>query len=208
MAETKIKPVKRVAGKSKFRLPDRTPRVAEINPLRELLQEAKAQEAATSSKSLTQDNTPVSQIAGVGHSPAPSHVVDNNPAKIVTGGVRPRHIKPDPEQSNTFGDFATRWSPILRSGQMSVCRVLFGMTHALGQTECFTSMPKLAVAAGLKERQCYNVVAQLELLGFIERPDIYNTPSKKGTIFRLYLSPQTPSGNGRRYHIGSEDQNR
>ena len=79
------------------------------------------------------------------------------------------------------------------------------MSHALGQDECFTSMPKLAAAAGIKERQCYNVVAQLELLGFIERPDIYNTPTKKGTVFRLYLSPQNPSGGSRRYHIGGDD---
>ncbi len=86
---------------------------------------------------------------------------------------------------------------------MSVCRVLFEMTHAVGQQECFTSMPKLASAAGLKERQCYNVVAQLEQLGFIERPEIFNTPTKKGTIFRLFLSPQNPTpGSNRRYHIG------
>ena len=88
---------------------------------------------------------------------------------------------------------------------MSVCRVLFDMTYEVGQTECFTSMPKLATAAGLKERQCYNVVAQLELLGFIERPEIFNTQTKKGTVFRLYLSPQAPSaGSNRRYHIGGE----
>jgi hypothetical protein len=79
------------------------------------------------------------------------------------------------------------------------------MTYAIGQTECFTSMPKLAAAAGLKERQCYNVIAQLELLGFVERPDIYNTPTKKGTVFCLYLSPQAPSSNRRRYHIGGEN---
>ena len=89
---------------------------------------------------------------------------------------------------------------------MSVCRVLFEQTYAVGQTECFTSMPKLAAAAGLKERQCYNVVAQLELLGFIERPEIFNTPTKKGTVFRLFLSPQEPpADSNRRYHIGEGD---
>jgi hypothetical protein len=89
---------------------------------------------------------------------------------------------------------------------MSVCRVLFEMTHEVGEAECFTSMPKLAAAAGLKERQCYNVVAQLELLGFIERPEIFNTPTKKGTVFRLFLSPQVPAaGANRRYHIGGEE---
>jgi hypothetical protein len=69
-------------------------------------------------------------------------------------------------------------------------------------------MPKLAAAAGIKERQCYNVVAQLELLGFVERPEIFNTSTKKGTIFRLHLSPRqtaTASGPSRRYHIGQEE---
>jgi hypothetical protein len=204
MAETKVKPVKRVAGKSKFRLPERTSRVAEINPLRELLQEAKAQEAANVSASLTQNTTPAKQIAGVSQFPAPSRALDTLPADMGTGKAHPRDTKPDTGNTNSFGDFAKRWAPILRSGQMSVCRILFEMTYAISQTECFTSMPKLAAAAGLKERQCYNVVAQLELLGFIERPDIYNTPTKKGTIFRLYLSPQAPSGRRRRYHIGGE----
>ena len=89
---------------------------------------------------------------------------------------------------------------------MSVCRVLFDLTYAASRTECFTSMPKLAAAAGMKERQCYNVVAQLELLGFIERPEIFNTPTKKGTVFRLFLTPQTPNaGLNRRYHIGGEE---
>ncbi|MDQ3816816.1 MAG: helix-turn-helix domain-containing protein [Acidobacteriota bacterium] len=79
------------------------------------------------------------------------------------------------------------------------------MTYEMGQPECFTSMPKLAAAAGIKERQCYNVVAQLEQLGFIERPEIFNTPSKKGTVFRLFLSPRTQGeGSNRRYHIGGE----
>lgn len=88
---------------------------------------------------------------------------------------------------------------------MGVCRALFEMTYELGRTECFTSMPKLAAAAGLKERQCYNVVTQLEQLGFIERPEIFNTPTKKGTIFRLHLSPQPLTAAAhRRYHIGGE----
>lgn len=206
MAEPKEKPVKRVAGKSKFRLPERAPRVVEINPLRELLQEAKAQEAAITTPPV-EDTTPAMRVAGVSQSPSPDQLKKTTPAKENAGvrGSPDLVVAPRKGEVSEFGDFAKRWSPILRSGQMSVCRVLFEMTHALGQTECFTSMPKLAAAAGLKERQCYNVVAQLEQLGFIERPDIYNTPTKKGTIFRLYLSPQAMSGGGRRYHIGGED---
>jgi hypothetical protein len=187
MAEPKIKSSSRVAGKSKFRLPERSPRTTEENPMREILQEAKAQEEALTAKPPQERATPVKRIAGVVDLPG---------------------LMPDSDRSSTytFGDFSKRWSPILRSGQMSICRTLFELTYAIGETECFSSMPKLAAAAGLKERQCYNVVAQLEQLGFIERPDIFNTPTQKGTIFRLHFEPLSPDAKSeRRYHIGGHE---
>lgn len=207
MAEPKTKPERRVAGKSKFRLPERPPRVVETNPLREILQEAKAQEEALTKPTSQAQSTPAKRIAGVGR---PSNTASHDtPAQDIAGvmlGAARSTLAPDKVTAISFGDFSKRWSPILRSGQMSVCRVLFEMTYAAGQTECFTSMPKLAAAAGLKERQCYNVVGQLELLGFIERPEIFNTPTKKGTVFCLFLTPQQPTaGSNRRYHIGGEE---
>jgi hypothetical protein len=210
MAEPKTKPERRVAGKSKFRLPDRQPRVSDVNPLRELLQEAKAQEQALAAPRPRPQSrpTPAKSIAGVA-STRDAKPVDT-PAQTVAGVSGSLAVGPTPDPGKalpaSFGDFSKRWAPILRSGQMSVCRVLFEMTHGAGEAECFTSMPKLAAAAGLKERQCYNVVAQLEQLGFIERPEIFNTPTKKGTVFRLFLSPREPlSGTNRRYHIGEGD---
>lgn len=208
MAEPKTKPERRVAGKNKFRLPDRPPRVVEINPLREILEEAKAQEEALTKPSPQTRSTPARRIAGVAQS-SNKITHDNTPAQNIAGVSRPIIARPTVAPSEvtavSFGDFSKRWSPILRSGQMSVCRALFEMTYLVGQTECFTSMPKLATAAGLKERQCYNVVGQLELLGFIERPEIFNTPIKKGTIFRLFLTPQSPdAASNRRYHIGGD----
>ena len=206
MAQPKTKTPRREAGKSKFRLPDRQPRVVETNPLREILQEARAQEDANAAKA--RSPTPAKKITGVGKSSGPqiaskkadSYTPVANIARVSNSIAASPIAAPQ-----AFRDFSKRWSPILRSGQMSVCRVLFEMTHSIGQTECFTSMPKLAAAAGLKERQCYNVVGQLEQLGFIDRPEIYNTPTKKGTVFRLYLSPQlNSSGAGRQYHIGGE----
>ena len=203
MAEPKIKPAKRVAGKSKFRLPERTARIAEINPLRELLQEAKAQEAATVNNSMNENLTSAKQIAGVSQFPALNQESSDISAILIAGVSALPDTEADTGKLNAFEEFVKKWTPILRSGQLSICRTLFEMTYAVGQTECFTSMPKLAAAAGLKVRQCYNVITQLELLGFISRPDTYNTSNKKGTIFRLHLSPQPPSSNNRRYHIGS-----
>jgi hypothetical protein len=207
MTQPKIKPARREAGKSKFRLPERQPRVVETNPLREILQEAKAQEDALFAK--TQSHTTAKNITGVGRVStseiANKKKILHTPASNIAGVSKDTLISPG-AAPQIFGDFSKRWAPILRSGQMSVCRVLFEMTHSIGQTECFTSMSKLAAAAGIKERQCYNIVSQLEQLGFIDRPEIYNTSTKKGTVFRLYLSPQLDSsGADRRYHIGGED---
>lgn len=209
MAEPKIKPAKREAGKSKFRLPERPPRPVEENPLRELLKEAKAQEeAALEPKAQPTHDTPVKKIAGV-HVTPKKDVIDT-PAQNIAGvseAIASGISQGVTGEASliTFAEFSRRWSPILRSGQMGVCRALFEMTYEAGLTECFTSMPRLAEAAGLKERQCYNVVGQLELLGFIERPEIFNTPTHKGTVFRLNTEPRPPSDRAeRRYHIGGE----
>ena len=209
MAEPKVKPVRRVAGTSKFRLPERPPRVVEVNPLRDILQEAKAQEEALAEKNARFPSpTPAKRIAGVGHAAGSLRMAADTPAKKIAGVGGAADLAPVSGQTSalSFAKFSKRWSPILRSGQMSVCRVLFEKTHALGLSEHFTSMPKLAAAAGLKERQCYNVVGQLEQLGFIERPEIFNTSTKKGTVFRLFLEPQTPiPGSQRRYHLGGDN---
>ena len=204
MAEPKIRPAKREAGKSKFRLPERAARPVEENPLRELLKEAKAQEeAALEPKARAIRHTPVKKIAGVWVAPVEEAI--DTPAMSDAGVSLSATSEVASEPPITFAEFSKRWSPILRSGQMGVCRALFEMTYEVGLAECFTSMPRLAESAGLKERQCYNVVAQLELLGFIERPEIFNTPTQKGTVFRLNVEPRPPSDRAeRRYHIGGE----
>ncbi|HEX8070670.1 MAG TPA: hypothetical protein VF546_12010 [Pyrinomonadaceae bacterium] len=218
MAEPKVKPEKRVAGKSKFRLPERPPRPVEENPLRDLLREAKAQEEALVTPQPQRPPeprrtpTPAKRIAGVKQAPLavvapvaePAAAKPKSGAAAISSAPAARTAATVPF---SFAEFSKRWAPILRSGQMGVCRVLFELTHERGLAECFTSMPKLAAAAGLKERQCYNVIAQLEMLGFIERPEIFNTPTRKGTIFRLHLEPQPPAARAaRRYHIGGVPQ--
>jgi DNA-binding MarR family transcriptional regulator len=95
-----------------------------------------------------------------------------------------------------------QWKPFLTEAQMCVLEALYNMTHAKGVAECLTSVPKLAAAAGISERQTYNVVKELERNGFIERPETFNTPTKKGTVFRLLLSRRTTPGPERRYHFG------
>ena len=108
----------------------------------------------------------------------------------------PREGKPPPqvesvrprERSVAFEEHFGVWRPFLTEGQMCVLEALYDMTHAKGTDICMSSMPKLSAAAGVSERQTYNVVKELERHGFIERPETFNTPTRKGTIFRLHLT--------------------
>ena len=198
MPKPEARPAKRVAGRSKFRLPERAPRAAEVNPLRELLQEARAQEEAVALGESQAPSTPANYDTGV----AETRTRRVNKRRAAKRDVASRAPS---EGLETFETFSARWSAILRPGQLKVCRALFEMSYALGRADCFTSMPKLAEAAGLKERQCYYVVAQLEALGFVERPEIFNTSTLKGTVFQLHAEPLPASARAARlYYVGNE----
>jgi alkylhydroperoxidase family enzyme len=121
----------------------------------------------------------------------------------------PREERPPPrvepvqsrERSVAFEGHFGQWRPFLTEGQMCILEALYDMTHARGTDTCMSSMPKLAAASGVSERQTYNVVKELERHGFIERPETFNTPTKKGTIFRLHLTRRaTLTVPDRHYH--------
>lgn len=121
-----------------------------------------------------------------------------------TPATRPEDAQPTSQlrrsRSVAFEEHFGQWRPFLTEGEICVLEALFNMTHALGSDHCLTSMPRIAVAAGISERQTYNVVKGLEKYGFIERPETFNTATKKGTIFRLHLTRLTHPGADRRYH--------
>lgn len=122
------------------------------------------------------------------------------PVKVVPQDeIRDESPSPD---AGAFDAHFYQWRPFLSEAQMCVLEALYNMTHARGVDECLTSMPKLAAASGISERQTYNVVKDLEKNGFIERPETYNTPTKKGTVFRLLLSRRTTPGPERQYYFG------
>lgn len=93
---------------------------------------------------------------------------------------------------SSFEEFVERWKHGLRKGQLKVCEVLYQKTYALGETECVTSFSELGRLSGLKMRQCFNVIAQLEALKFVERAKSETTSNKKdqGSIIRFYLFPK------------------
>jgi DNA-binding MarR family transcriptional regulator len=92
---------------------------------------------------------------------------------------------------SSFEEFAERWKHGLRKGQLKLCEVLYQKTYAVGQTECVTSFSELGRLSGLKMRQCFNVIAQLEALKFIERSRSADTSNKKdqGSVIRFHLFP-------------------
>jgi hypothetical protein len=116
--------------------------------------------------------------------------------------LRPKVEEARPrERSAAFEEHFGVWRPFLTEGQMCILEALYDMTHAKGTDSCMSSMPKLSVASGVSERQTYNVVKELERHGFIERPETFNTPTKKGTIFRLHLTRQASAAVAdRHYH--------
>jgi hypothetical protein len=92
---------------------------------------------------------------------------------------------------SSFEEFAERWKHGLRKGQLKICEVLYQKTYAVGQTECVTSFSELGRLSGLKMRQCFNIIAQLEALRFVERSRSEATSNKKdqGSVIRFHLYP-------------------
>ncbi len=99
-----------------------------------------------------------------------------------------------------FEEYFGQWTPFLTDGQAKVLRALFEMTYAIGRSECLTSTSRLAAAAGMSERQTSSIARDLEKLGFISRPETFNTRTKKGTIFKLFLSRQNSATTVRRHY--------
>jgi hypothetical protein len=92
---------------------------------------------------------------------------------------------------SSFEEFAERWKHGLRKGQLKICEVLYQKTYAVGEIECVTSFSELGRLSGLKMRQCFNIIAQLEALRFVERSRSAATSNKKdqGSVIRFYLYP-------------------
>lgn len=135
---------------------------------------------------------------------APQGVTTPPPARARRAPVAPtvRHAAEDstppvqrviPREGavSSFEEFAERWKHGLRKGQLKICEVLYQKTYAVGQTECVTSFSELGRLSGLKMRQCFNIIAQLEALRFVERARSSSTSNKKdqGSVIRFHLYP-------------------
>jgi hypothetical protein len=103
------------------------------------------------------------------------------------------HVPAQDMAISSYDEFAERWKHGLRKGQLKVCEVLYQKTYALGTAECITSFSELGRLSGLKMRQCFNIIAQLEALKFVERAKSESTSNKKdqGSIIRFFLFPKS-----------------
>lgn len=115
------------------------------------------------------------------------------PARSTDEGATPDVQKIDSRDVSvsSFEEFAERWRHGLRKGQLKICEVLYQKTYAVGQTECVTSFSELGRLSGLQMRQCFNIIAQLEALRFVERARSSSTSNKKdqGSVIRFHLYP-------------------
>lgn len=96
--------------------------------------------------------------------------------------------------SNSFtvyDDFARKWKMYLYPGQLAVMRILYGLTHAVGENDCFTRYSEIADATKMSRRNCINVVNSLVNRGFVERLEVRNDASAKGIRLRIHLEPTT-----------------
>ena len=129
---------------------------------------------------------------------APTSPVTQNRAatleEYVPVPAPPRATRADEHQEQiSFKEFAARWRGLLtfgvHTGKLRICEVLFKNTYAINQETYFTSLEKLSKEARLDKRTCHINILQLEKIGFIERLAVFNTATKKGTTFKLHLSP-------------------
>jgi hypothetical protein len=92
----------------------------------------------------------------------------------------------------SFQAFVDRWKHGLRRGQLKMCEVLFNKTHAIGHTECETSFSVLMHESGLSRRQSFQIISELEQMGFVERLETPKHITRKGTgsHIRFHLNPK------------------
>lgn len=191
MAVPKEKLSGRVAGKRKFELPPREERVISDNPVRDLL------------RSITQESTLIEPVVSPQVEAQPPQIVETGSPAVAPSNkekkVRTPKAKAAKEsrqakrlvvgQDATFSLFKQKYGQLLGQTRTAICEAIYDLSYGLGQSECFYSASKLAAATGFSDRYIFKLVGQLESFGFIEKVEIFNTATKKGTTFRLHLEP-------------------
>lgn len=104
--------------------------------------------------------------------------------------ARSQHEEFSAGSNITFEDFENSFRKRLSKSQLRICKVLFRMTYAIGATSCLIRVNDLMEQAQVKRRNLFLSLKELEKAGFIERGDIYNTPTKRGMKISFYPAPR------------------
>jgi hypothetical protein len=105
--------------------------------------------------------------------------VTNNESKHIRAApdqAPKTHCKP--ETSSYVDQLKLKYR--LSKGEANVFRYLLGVTHDIGQGECYVIIPKLAEAASLTTRGCQLALKSLLIRGFVVRAEEYNPANKLG----------------------------
>ena len=84
-----------------------------------------------------------------------------------------------------------RWKGFyrLKEGEISALSSLFRLSHALGSSECYVKMHKLAEASNLTYRYCQKVIRSLEQLGWIVKIKDYDASTQMGVLYQINQKP-------------------
>ncbi len=86
-----------------------------------------------------------------------------------TASPTPRFSTPVPL---SFDDFNRHWSPFLKSKQITLCKVIFNHTIAIGRSEFVTTTEELSKESGVSFAHIIYLLRQLEKLGFVTRDEV------------------------------------
>lgn len=90
----------------------------------------------------------------------------------------------------SFDDFKRRWSRFLNKSQLRLCEVVFAETEAKGLPSYETDSRVLAKQLGVTRRYVFDVVSQVEELGFLERERLEEGKRPLGIKLWFFSTPK------------------
>jgi hypothetical protein len=94
-----------------------------------------------------------------------------------------------PGGDGSFDDFTARFSKILKGSQLTICKVIFDNSLAVGKAEFETTVKDLAEALSLNKRACFELLNKMEAMGFVTRRTIYEGKRLLGVALSIKMNP-------------------
>jgi hypothetical protein len=91
--------------------------------------------------------------------------------------------------ANSFDIFIEAFGRLLKPNLLTICRLIYENTVAIGQEYYPTTVKDLAREVGIKKRFCFVLLSKLEELGFVERSIKNENKKVLGILLRLNVNP-------------------